>query len=115
MKWEAGLLRPEPSWIREPSIEVIESLARKHLSIRAADRSDVVFYAKGGFNKLFRVSLGGKGSGYIMRVALPVDPHYKTSSKVTTIKYIHSFTKIPIPNIVVNQHGFGAVNLAGPS
>ncbi|KAI9832945.1 MAG: hypothetical protein M1826_000724 [Phylliscum demangeonii] len=101
LDWEAGVFCHEPRWAREPSTEVIESLARKHLSIRAADRCDVVFHAEGDFHKLFRVIPGaGSGLEYIMRVALPLDPHRKTSSEVATMEYVRASTKIPIPNVV---------------
>ncbi|KAI9814922.1 MAG: hypothetical protein M1826_002127 [Phylliscum demangeonii] len=100
--WKYALFDYEPTWVREPSTEVIESLARKHLSLPLADRCDVVFHAEdGGFHKLFRVIPGGGvGTGYIMRVALPVDPPFLTSSEVATMEYIRSCTTIPIPKIV---------------
>ncbi|KAI9832358.1 MAG: hypothetical protein M1826_002044 [Phylliscum demangeonii] len=104
LEWEATLFGLKPRWTREPSLEVIESIAREHLSIPAADRCEIVFHAKGGFHKLFRVIPGGGvGSGYIMRVALPVDPHYKTSSEVATMEYIRSLTTIPIPKVVAHD------------
>ncbi|KAI9818647.1 MAG: hypothetical protein M1826_001370 [Phylliscum demangeonii] len=100
--WKYSFLDYEPTWVREPSTEVIESLARKHLSLPPADRCDVIFHAEEGtFHKLFRVIPGGGvGTGYIMRVALPVDPHFLTSSEVATMEYVRSCTTIPMPKIV---------------
>ncbi|KAI9807252.1 MAG: hypothetical protein M1826_004568 [Phylliscum demangeonii] len=105
LEWEAGRVGLKPKWVTEPSIEVIEILARKHLSLQPADRCDVVFHAKAGlFHKLFRViPSGGVGSGYIMRVALPVDPYYQTSSEVATMEYVRSFTTIPIPKVIASD------------
>ncbi|KAI9831271.1 MAG: hypothetical protein M1826_003710 [Phylliscum demangeonii] len=102
LEWESSA---QPRWAREPSTEVIESLARKHLSIPPADRCHVVAHRDGErfFHKLFRVIPGGGGSadsGYFMRVALPVDPHYQTASEVATMAYIRSFTTIPVPKVV---------------
>ena len=90
----------EPTWTREPNIKVIESLARQYLNIRAADHCDVKFHAKGGFNMLYRIITFGKKSDYSLRVTLPVDPYFKTSSEVATMDYVRSFTKIRVPNVV---------------
>ncbi|KAI9814074.1 MAG: hypothetical protein M1826_002319 [Phylliscum demangeonii] len=105
LEWKDAVLDPDPIWVREPSTEVIESLAREHLSLAPADRCDVVFHAQdGSFHKLFRVIAGGEvGTGYIMRVALPVDPHFLTSSEVATMEYVRSCTTIPIPKIVAHD------------
>ncbi|KAI9828916.1 MAG: hypothetical protein M1826_005839 [Phylliscum demangeonii] len=105
LEWKDAALDPDPIWVREPSTEVIESLAREHLSLAPADRCDVVFHAEdGSFHKLFRVIPGGgAGTGYIMRVALPVDPHFLTSSEVATMEYVRSCTTIPIPKIVAHD------------
>ncbi|KAI9833127.1 MAG: hypothetical protein M1826_000494 [Phylliscum demangeonii] len=100
--WKYSFLDYEPTWVREPSTEVIESLARKHLSLPPTDRCDVVFHAEeGAFHKLFGVIPGGGvGTGYIMRVTLPADPHFLTSSEVATMEYLRSCTTIPIPKIL---------------
>ena len=47
-----------------------------------------------------------------MRVALPVDPYFKTESEVATIEYIRRHTSIPVPQVVAyssspcNELGF---------
>ncbi|KAJ5691600.1 hypothetical protein N7488_012335 [Penicillium malachiteum] len=38
-----------------------------------------------------------------MRVALPVDPHYKTMSEVSTMAWISHITDIPIPRVLAYQ------------
>ncbi|KAI9820920.1 MAG: hypothetical protein M1826_000834 [Phylliscum demangeonii] len=102
LEWIEGRYGPSPRWVREPSTEVIESLARQHLFLPPTDRCEVFFHGEAAcFHKLFHVIPGGGlGPGYIMRVALPVDPHYMTSSEVATMEYVRSFTTIPIPNVI---------------
>jgi Phosphotransferase enzyme family len=37
---------------------------------------------------------------YIMRVALPVDPYFKTASEVATLKFLSQHTSIPVPSVI---------------
>lgn len=38
-----------------------------------------------------------------MRVSLPVDPHYKTSSGVATLDLIYKRTTIPVPKVIAHE------------
>ncbi|KAE8342985.1 hypothetical protein BDV24DRAFT_161804 [Aspergillus arachidicola] len=76
-----------PVWARSPDISVIRSLAVKHLP-ESHDNVDVTFFAEGSFNKLYCVSSPDIPQDYLIRVALPVDPFFKTESEVATLAYI---------------------------
>jgi hypothetical protein len=47
-----------------------------------------------------------------MRVTIPVDPYFKTASKVATLKFLSQHTSIPVPSVIAydtspeNQLGF---------
>ena len=98
LEWKETLLSQKPTWTVEPDISAVQNLSRQHLHLTEAARCDVEFYAQGGFNKLFEVDTD-IGS-YLMRVALPVDPCYKTASEVATIDFVRARTNIPVPTII---------------
>ncbi|KAF2808933.1 kinase-like protein [Mytilinidion resinicola] len=94
VEWfENGIHGLQPRWKKDPDSKTIESLARKHLG----GNPQIQFLAQGGFNKLYRAN-SDKGP-FVMRVALPVDPHYKTLSEVATMKFVREEAQIPVPNI----------------
>jgi len=97
LEWVQEVFSFEPRWIKEPKIEVIEKLARKHLALDHETPCKVQFHAQGAFNKLYKVHC--KDSNFLMRITLPVDPYYKTSSEVATIKFVSQKTDIPVPKI----------------
>ncbi|KAF9007384.1 phosphotransferase enzyme family-domain-containing protein [Cyathus striatus] len=37
---------------------------------------------------------------YVMRVSLPVDPHFKTASEVATLHYLAHHTSVPVPRVI---------------
>lgn len=89
LHWTGGA-SPEPVWPREPDADVIRSLAICHLVTELPATLDdglleVVFFAQGGFNKLYQISYTGHHTSYLLRVALPIVPYYKTESEVATI------------------------------
>ncbi|EME38203.1 hypothetical protein DOTSEDRAFT_75698 [Dothistroma septosporum NZE10] len=96
--WDEVLGGVEPRWSAEPDLEQIEQLSRQSLHIAKDDNCTVKFYAQGGFNKLYTVEANGRG--WIMRVALPVDPYRKTASEVATIRFVHRSTSAPLPDIL---------------
>lgn len=103
LHWTGGYLR-EAVWPREPDVDVVRSLAKHHLASElplALDDAllEVVFFAEGGFNKLYEISYADHPTNYILRVALPVIPFYKTESEVATIAYVRANTSIPVPRI----------------
>ena len=60
---------------------------------------DVDFLAQGALNKVYKVVETKTQKTYAMRVALPVDPHHKTSAEVATMEFLATKTSLPVPNI----------------
>jgi Phosphotransferase enzyme family len=93
--WVHKGLSVEPRWSIEPDIEAIkQTLGRT----RPSGTVEVTFLAQGAFNRLYDVKLDNEP--YVMRVSLPVDPHYKTESEVALVNWVRRVTNIPVPRIV---------------
>ncbi|CAG8399864.1 unnamed protein product [Penicillium salamii] len=71
--WEEGMFCFEPRWTVEPEIEDIKKT-------------------------VYNVKVDGKV--FIMRVSLPVDPHFKVSSEVATMNWVRNVTGLPIPDVI---------------
>ncbi|KAF4849619.1 hypothetical protein CGCSCA4_v004224 [Colletotrichum siamense] len=75
--WEHDAIwGPSPEWAREPSLEAIEKVCRRHLNFDENSRCDVSPYGKWGGKKTYLVQ--GNDRKAIMRVFLPLDPGYQT-------------------------------------
>lgn len=103
LHWTGGW-NSEPVWPCEPDIEVVRSLAKQHLIAELPAPLDdsllvISFFAQGGFNKLYQISYKGHHTSYLLRVALPIEPYYKTESEVATIAYLRANTSIPVPQV----------------
>ena len=89
----------EPTWSREPSIELIKAVLVHHIEGSTRGSLDVDFLAQGALNKVYKVVETKTQKTYAMRVALPVDPHHKTSAEVATMEFLATKTSLPVPNI----------------
>ncbi|KAH7411973.1 kinase-like domain-containing protein [Phaeosphaeria sp. MPI-PUGE-AT-0046c] len=98
LEWVNTTFGLEPRWTKEPDVDIIRNLARKHLGHDDEVQIDVTFYAQGAFNKLYKIQAAG--SACLMRVALPVCPHLKTESEVATINFVRDHVDIPAPHIL---------------
>ena len=103
LHWTGGW-NSEPVWPCEPDIEVVRSLAKRHLVSELPTPIDdtlleISFFAEGGFNKLYQISYKSHHTNYLLRVALPIEPYYKTESEVATIAYLRANTSIPVPQV----------------
>jgi len=92
----------------DPDISIIESLSRNHLQIPDGHCLTARFLTEGAFNKVYMIvtaDIGGAESQppYVFRVALPVEPFYKTASEVATLSYIREHTSIPVPRIIAHS------------
>ncbi|KAK8133543.1 hypothetical protein PG984_005555 [Apiospora sp. TS-2023a] len=109
LEWVSTTFGPEPRWTREPDMDVITRLARKHLALDKGMSIDISFYAQGAFNKLYKIST--TGGDYVFRVSLPVYPYLKTESKVATTNFVCRKTDCPVPSIIAydakNQNELG--------
>lgn len=88
-----------PIWTREPSIAAIENVCRLRLQVQGSEPCNVSFHAEGAFNKLYLVEAPNRDRSWLMRVTLPVCPHYKTRSEVASMKWVRENTDIPVPQV----------------
>lgn len=108
LKWIEELFDTIPTWTVEPRIDIIKELALPHLPV--ADYN-VEYFASGSFNKLYLISRDSAAGAdapngqeeYLMRVALPVCPYFKTASEVATLSYLASHTSIPVPRVLAHN------------
>ncbi|KAJ8130971.1 hypothetical protein O1611_g2653 [Lasiodiplodia mahajangana] len=109
LKWQRGFLDVAPCWTREPALPAIENVCREQLKILPEHPCHITFYAAGAFNKLYRVDYDNQS--VIMRVTLPVHPHYKTHGEVATLDWLRHNTTIPVPKVIAfddsNQNEIG--------
>ncbi|KNG48669.1 kinase-like protein [Stemphylium lycopersici] len=91
-----------PKWAVNPSVDFIAEIVRRELNVRQSDPCVVEFLAEGAFNKVYTITCGDK-QDYIVRVSLPVEPHFKTMSEAATIEYIRHHTDIPAPQVFRSQ------------
>ncbi|RVD89634.1 uncharacterized protein DFL_000633 [Arthrobotrys flagrans] len=117
LEWEDGLLCTQLIWKTEPSIDMVTDLMRSKIQDVSQDDkqtentvSTATYIGGGAFNKLYLMDRCN--DSWILRVTLPVDPYYKTSSEVATIKLIKSFTSLPVPRVIAH---YGGAPEASPS
>ncbi|TFK48903.1 hypothetical protein OE88DRAFT_1663161 [Heliocybe sulcata] len=108
VEWVPNVFGSEPRWTDEASIEAIEQLARDHIQLNGHPLRDisVKFLAEGGFNKLYTVHMdpAPTDSEYVVRVALPVDPRWKTLSEVATLALARKYC----PDVIPRVHSWNA-------
>jgi aminoglycoside phosphotransferase (APT) family kinase protein len=109
--WEkVDLFNIQPKWTSEPSVDAIKIVVQRALLTET--QPEVMFLAQGGFNKLYTIRLADDHPDYVMRVALPVDPYFKTESEAATLKLLAEKTRPPVPNVIAyssshdNELGF---------
>ena len=92
-----------PIWTVRPSDERIADVAHRHLHLSADEiaRTTTKLEFQGSYNRLYAVECP-RGS-FLMRLALPVDPHFKTLSEVATIAVVRSRTTVPVPHIIASN------------
>ena len=91
----------QPQWTKEPSLDVVVKVACLGLGLASTPEATISFLGQGAFNKLYKItsSIGD----FVMRVTLPVDPHYKTSSEAATLDLIYRRTNIRVPKVVAHD------------
>ena len=92
----------------DPDVSIIELISRNFLQIPAQHNLTATFLAEGAFNKVYTLATSD-GDGvesqlpYVFRVALPVEPFYKTASEAGTISYIRAHTFAPVPRVIARS------------
>ena len=98
LEWVNTTFGLEPRWTKEPDIDIIRKIARKHLGDDVKSPINVTFHAQGAFNKLYKIEK--VDSACLLRVSLPVYPHLKTQSEVATINFVRDHIGMPAPRII---------------
>jgi hypothetical protein len=97
----SGFFDVVPIWTIEPDISVVKAIAQPYLPLGIPYTASP--FAAGAFNKLFLLSPDGTDHdlpSFILRVTLPVDPHWKTASEVATLSYVSDHTSITVPKVI---------------
>ncbi|KAJ5783159.1 hypothetical protein N7457_004933 [Penicillium paradoxum] len=95
LRWSRGNAGSLPRWTVEPRIDAIQKTVE---SLRPNSKVEVTFLAEGCFNKVYNTKVDDEE--LIMRVSLPVDPHYKVNSEVATMNWVRQTTDIPLPVVL---------------
>ena len=106
IEWVHGYFYAEsPEWRCEIDTSIIKEIVEPQLEAHGFGTKDVSieFFAAGGLNKLYTVTSTvaetGQQQECIFRVAMPLDPWYKTESEVATMEYVRRYTSIPVPKV----------------
>jgi len=83
----------------------IETPARQDLHLSVDAPCKVSFCAGGAFNTLYNIEIDtedNSSSAYLMRVALPVDPRWKTLSEVSMLHFVRQTSGLSlVPHILL--------------
>lgn len=106
LEWVSTLWGPEPTWTKEPDIDIVAKTAHRHLGLTDHDAKDATleFISQGAFNKLYKITCS-RGL-FAMRVSLPVEPRFKTSSEAATLDLIHKHTMVPVPKVIAVESSY---------
>jgi len=102
LKWVSKTFGLEPAWTAEPDLEAAKQRVVDALAITEG-AIDISFFTQGGFNKIYNIFISGSSEKLIFRVALPVDPGYKTLSEVATLQWMRQNTNLPVPKVVASD------------
>ena len=107
---DLGIL--EPVWPTEPDIEVARKIAISCLPPDLFTSAEIRPFAETSLHRLYCISSTCTTTEYLIRVALPIDPFFKTESEVATMEYVRKHTTIPVPHVIAyassasNELGF---------
>lgn len=103
LKWEDELLGLRPCWTVEPSINIIVKIFHHHLKLSPNEIAQITvnFQFEGAFTKLYAIECPRRS--FLIRVTLSVDPHFKTLSKVATVKLLELKISIPVLQIIASN------------
>lgn len=111
LEWKEAGFGLQPQWTAQPDMTIIQTLAMKHLNLANDPTCKVSFYAEGAFNKLFKIE--HTSGTWLMRVALPVEPYFKTESETATIQFVRNCTDMPAPAIIAHDSSLDEENPLG--
>jgi hypothetical protein len=83
VQWKrVDLFTAQPMWPSEPSIDAVQTVVQRNLQLDFP--VDIQFLAQGACSKLYTIRITSEEPECVLRVTLPVDPHFKTESEVAT-------------------------------
>ncbi|KFY07810.1 hypothetical protein V492_06808 [Pseudogymnoascus sp. VKM F-4246] len=106
LTWISETFGVVPRWSLEPDPASIAELI-KSLGVQDAT---ITFLAQGAFNKVYTVT-SPSHPDVILRLALPVDPRFKTLSEVATMEWMLHHTSAPLPRVL--RYGESRANIVG--
>lgn len=106
LRWQDDQGDLVPVWTKTPSVFIIKQIAMRHLHLEMTS-VEVDFFAEGAFNKIYQISSCFNAKKYLMRVALPAEPFFKTESEVATLAYVQKHTSIPVPDVITYESDAG--------
>lgn len=89
----------DPVWPRQPEMDTFRKVAIHFLPPDFAD-AHISIFSKGDFHRVYLLKSRSTTAEYMMRVALPVDPFFKTESEVATMEYVRKHSSIPVPKFI---------------
>ena len=107
LKWKQTRWAVDPCWAVEPDVSSIRAVIQTVLE--STEDCKVDFLAEGAFNKVYKVQ--SREESLIMRISLPLDPHFKTESEVATLRFMQEHGGVPIP--AVRAYNSSRVNSIG--
>lgn len=101
-KWTWDLYNVTPQWTVEPNEDIIAATVITALGDACPFQNDTVSkiecLAQGALNKIYLLCCDAKE--LIVRIALPVDPMWKTLSEVATLTWVREHTSLPVSEIL---------------
>lgn len=91
---------------------IARKIAVQHLPTDTYADAQILAFSQGAFHRLYRIFSPLAVTEYLIRVALPVEPFYKTESEVATMEYVTRNSPLPVPRVVAydsnasNELGF---------
>lgn len=98
LAWDETGLSITAQWTRQPSLKAIEDVCRQQLSIASTSPCSVSFYSRDAMHKVYAVNCSDRW--LLMKILLPVYPHFKTRGEVATLQWVRDKTSIPVPRVV---------------
>ena len=102
VKWSRSLFDAYPEWTSDPDTEGITRAIQESGIICC---SGVRHLADGAFHKVYDIQRSNNGPAssardLVIRVALPVEPRWKTLSEVATMHWVRANTSLPVPEVM---------------
>ncbi|ROW14032.1 hypothetical protein VPNG_04066 [Cytospora leucostoma] len=102
LRWTRGY-DASPIWPSDPDPTILKNIAAS-LFADASGQPDeslqVKFLADGARHKVYDVTRSSDEANYLLRVAIPLDPHFKLESEMATMEAVRRATSIPVPRPV---------------